>query len=505
MRTVTILLDSLNKHFLTCYKDRPFRLPAFERLAAKSHVFDNHWVGSLPCMPARRDLFTGRLEFLERGWGPLEPFDVTFIKQLKNKDVYTHMITDHYHYFESAGNHYCQQFDTFDFIRGQEFDQWQGDVEKDIKFYPTKEDYDNDPYSDGQRRYGIYSSQYEKNKAAFKEEFPVETVFGNACEWLRRNREQDDWFLMVETFDPHEPFDAPQRFKEMAGAIDDDVLYNWSAYNYTYEPENAVENLKNHYVANLLYADHCLGKMLDCFDELDIWDDTMIILTTDHGHMVGEHNFAGKNIMPLYNEIAAIPLFIHTPGQSEQTRRPQLTQVTDLFPTILDYYNVPYNEKRLHGSAIPLCDGCESDGVHSIRENLLFGVFGANVNITDGEYTYFRAHVNADNQPKYCYTAVPSTYRAPHNGDEEMFKTIECGRFLNYTNHPVFKVPSYAVFLNDRFMQFCGEDRLYNLKLDPCQENNLVGEDIEQIYIKMMKKEMQKLDAPQEQYVRLGL
>jgi hypothetical protein len=49
--------------------------PQIARLAERSVVCDNHWTGSLPCMPARRELMTGRHNFLERGWGSLEPFD----------------------------------------------------------------------------------------------------------------------------------------------------------------------------------------------------------------------------------------------------------------------------------------------------------------------------------------------------------------------------------------------------------------------------------------------
>ena len=52
--------------------------PNFDRLAERAVTFDSHYVGSMPCMPARRDMQTGRLDFLHRSWGPLEPFDNSF-------------------------------------------------------------------------------------------------------------------------------------------------------------------------------------------------------------------------------------------------------------------------------------------------------------------------------------------------------------------------------------------------------------------------------------------
>lgn len=51
------------------------RGPNFDRFARRAVTFDKHYVGSLPCMPARRDIHTGRLNFMHRSWGPLEPFD----------------------------------------------------------------------------------------------------------------------------------------------------------------------------------------------------------------------------------------------------------------------------------------------------------------------------------------------------------------------------------------------------------------------------------------------
>ena len=72
MRTIFVLFDSLNRSALGCYGGL-IDTPNFDRLAAKSTIFDNHYIGSMPCMPARRDMHTGRLNFLHRSWGPLEP------------------------------------------------------------------------------------------------------------------------------------------------------------------------------------------------------------------------------------------------------------------------------------------------------------------------------------------------------------------------------------------------------------------------------------------------
>ena len=83
MKTVFLMFDSVNRLMLEPYGGFFLETPNFKRLAERSVTFDNHYVGSMPCMPARRDMQTGRLSFLHRSWGPLEPFDNSFPVSLK--------------------------------------------------------------------------------------------------------------------------------------------------------------------------------------------------------------------------------------------------------------------------------------------------------------------------------------------------------------------------------------------------------------------------------------
>ena len=123
MKTTLLLFDSLPLKSLSCYGGS-HPTPNFDRLAAQSLKFNRHFVGSLPCMPARRDLQTGRLNFLHRSWGPLEPFDISATGLMRKAGIYSHLVTDHYHYFENGGATYHTAFDSWDFIRGQEADPW---------------------------------------------------------------------------------------------------------------------------------------------------------------------------------------------------------------------------------------------------------------------------------------------------------------------------------------------------------------------------------------------
>jgi len=109
MKAIMLMYDSLNRRFLPPYGDQEVHAPNFRRLAERTVTFDNCYVGSMPCMPARRELHTGRYNFLHRSWGPLEPFDLSMPEILRHHGVSTHLISDHQHYWEDGGATYHQR------------------------------------------------------------------------------------------------------------------------------------------------------------------------------------------------------------------------------------------------------------------------------------------------------------------------------------------------------------------------------------------------------------
>ena len=129
MRAITVMYDSLNRKYLPNYGDNLSIMPNFRRLAKKTVTFDNFYVGSLPCIPARRELHTGRYNFLHRCWGPLEPFDDSIASILGKNGIYTHCVTDHAHYWQEGGSTYHTKFASCEMIRGQEGDFWKGETE----------------------------------------------------------------------------------------------------------------------------------------------------------------------------------------------------------------------------------------------------------------------------------------------------------------------------------------------------------------------------------------
>ena len=82
----------------------------------------------MPCMPARRELHTGRYNFLHTFWTPMHPYDDSVISRMKAAGIYTHIATDHFHYWEDGGSGYLTKFDSHEIVRGQQGDPWKAQV-----------------------------------------------------------------------------------------------------------------------------------------------------------------------------------------------------------------------------------------------------------------------------------------------------------------------------------------------------------------------------------------
>ncbi|WP_238368666.1 sulfatase [Mesobacterium pallidum] len=427
MRTIFVLFDSLNRTALGAYGKSAIPTPNFDRFAARSVTFDTHYVGSLPCMPARRDMHTGRLNFTHRPWGPLEPFDNSYARLLSTAGVYSHLISDHLHYFENGGWGYAQAFDSWDFVRGQEYDP------KTVMTVPPvqriRERFDSRHYpTDGMEegktatRWNLQQDVWKRSRHAInriepweEDEFPTARCFARAFDFLDRNKANDDWFLQLECFDPHEPFDAPDRFKEMFATGYNGPVLNWPLYERCTESAEEVAEIRANYAALVAMCDEYFGRLLDWMDANDAWQDTTLILTTDHGFLLGEHEWWAKNRMPYYEEISHIPMMIAHPDHAARggARVGALTQTTDLMPTILGLHDVPVPpEVRAH-SVLPLLDGGTSG-----RETAILGMFAGPVCVTDGRFTYFLFPGSADPSSLPLYTLMPSHL-------EEMFSIAE--------------------------------------------------------------------------------
>ncbi|MEZ4710999.1 MAG: sulfatase [Caldilineaceae bacterium] len=494
MKAIMVMFDTLNRHMLPPYGCEWTHAPNFQRLAQRTVTFDNSYVGSMPCMPARRELHTGRYNFLHRSWGPLEPFDDSMPELLKNSGVYTHLVTDHQHYFEDGGAGYHERYNSWEFLRGQEGDAWIGRVaDPDAPETLTKLPPGMPSWVSNLRRQDWVNRAYITDESMM----PQAQTFARGLEFIEANHQQDNWFLQLETFDPHEPFFTPQKYKDLYPHAYDGPHFDWPPYARVQETPEQVDHMRYEYAALLSMCDAYLGKVLDLMDELNLWEDTMLIVNTDHGFLLGEHDWWAKMVQPLYQEVAHTPLFIWDPRCRRQGERcDALVQTIDLAPTLLEFFGVA---RPADMQGVPLRDAIAHNA--PTREAALFGGHGCHVNVTDGRYVYMRAPAREENTPLYEYTLMPTHMRAPF-APAEFQETELVEPFSFMKDCRVMKIPARG-WAGRSYFQF--GTLLYDVTADPRQEQPLNDPLVEQRMIEHLVRLMRANEAPVEQYERLGL
>ena len=242
-------------------------------------------------------------------------------------------------------------------------------------------------------------------------------------------------------------------------------------------------------------CDAHLGKLLDFLDAHDMWKDTALIVNTDHGFLLGEHDFLGKNFSPLYDELAHLPFFLHLPGQ-EGGSCDALAATVDIAPTLLDLFGCsaePMGE--MDGtSLLPALEG------KTIHDTVLFGVHGSYTCCTDGHTVYMKADA-APGAPLYEYTMMPTNMRGYFSAEQmEAAELVPGGRFTN--GLPCLRMPARSFYRAYAF-----GDRLYDLDNDPGQQQDLSGSDASRVdaWNQKLCAALEQAQAPEEEFRRLGL
>lgn len=431
---------------------------------------------------------------LWRPWGPLEHDDPKLPKLLESAGYSTAIVTDHYHYWEHTVSGYLQCFQSTEMIRGHEADTWQPAIPEGQplpKWVQIVEAYR-----------GQEARQYYANVKDFKDEtdfFPAK-VFTGAARWLTAHAHEAPFFLQVESYDVHEPWDVPEPYASMYGDPSLRDIYNiWPPYHYRerfdrFMAQTSPEELafiRSQYAAKLTMVDHWLGELLNTVDSLNLWADTCIIIASDHGHDIGQHGKLGKQF-PHYDTHAHIPLWIwhpQYPGNEQAIFR--LTTTVDLFATILDTMGVDVAEHSHSRSLLPMLRGDASNA----REALLYGTFGQGVCVTDGDWTVFKAPEQDDGLFMYSTLLYKSLL---YKG--ELKPPVDQGYFIPHVRFPQWKVPVEFALWNR-------QNYLFNRRDDPQQDQNLWQDNPAQRtrMLDLARHLLETEGAPPEQFERLGL
>jgi arylsulfatase A-like enzyme len=331
---------------------------------------------------------------------------------------------------------------------------------------------------------------------------PQPQTFKAGLEFIEKNADADNWFLQIETFDPHEPFFSHRKYHDLYNEMphDPDLHFDWPYYQEVTEGNDEVAHIRREYAALLSQCDAYLGDVLDAMDKHDLWNDTLLVVWTDHGFMLGEHNCWAKLWMPFYEEIAHTPFWVHDPRAPDAagTRRQSLVQpAIDLAPTLLDFFGVESTPDMIGKS---LAQTVAADA--PVREAGIFGTFGAPVNVTDGRYVYMHGPKTEDNQPLFNYTQMPTVMRGflPLN----QLRSMEIAPPFSFTKGcPTMKIPARGGMMRD--LKMVMETQLWDVQSDPQQTAPMSDSNVKAQMTAHLTRLLGECDAPSEQYERLGL
>ena len=493
---VVILLDSLNRHMIGNYGGTEFETPNINRFAERAVRFNRHFTGSLPCMPARHDILCGALDFLWKPWGSIELWEAPITAHLREKNVNTMLFTDHPHLFETGGENYHTDFYAWEYLRGHEGDPWKSRPDPSWMGAPAL------PAS---KR----PAHYDESRTWFRSEldFPGPNTMNATANWLNDNANHHDRFLVyVDEFDPHEPFDTPAPWVNCYDQTWKGEQLIWPPYGVRNIERGVIteregQHIRCNYGSKLSMIDHWLGKVLDTIDQNDMWDDTMVILCTDHGHYLGEKDIWGKPGVPQYEPLGHTPLYIAYPGIDSFEVEALSTNV-DINATLCDLFDVTMQHDTHGVSLLPLLSGQQE----SVREWALGGIFGNWVQVYDGHRKYARAPVD-DGFPLSLWSNRWSTM--PVKRINPPWPMPDDRAVLDYmpgANIPVIRQTFQAGDLLPYWVHpRVGEHHLYDINIDPNEDENRLGKQDEKDMLELLNEGMRAVNAPDEQFQRLGI
>ncbi len=348
----------------------PMHTPSLDAFAREAVLFANAYPESLPTLPVRRALHTGNRTWPFRDWVPqkgdtvraygwqrIPEEQVTLAEVLEHEGYRSGFFTDAYHQFKPSMN-FHRGFSQFGWIRGHERDAYASPslarMDDVLAHQPVLPDWAKQPSAmrpleidrAGQPGINAMIRQHLANASERKseEDFLGPQVFRSGMKWLEENNSSvtgQPFFLCLDSFDPHEPWDPPLYYAAMydpdfvPGRDGREIISpRYGASDYLSERE--LRRMRALYAGEVTMVDHWFGRLLQKVRDVGEWDSTCIVFLADHGHQLGEHGLTGKVSSGLYPELIDIPLFIkHPTGEAAGSRVDAFVYNLDTFTTAL--------------------------------------------------------------------------------------------------------------------------------------------------------------------------
>jgi len=402
---IFICADTFRADYLGCYGNGEIQTPNLDRLANDGVVFESVYAEGLPTINARRVYMTGRHLFpkwearehkgdhlsWQPGWHALDEEDVTLAEVLQQAGYTTAFVTDVYHMFKPTGN-FHRGFDSWQWIRGQEQDRYLTGPQEDVNFKP----YVRDGAYQRRRFQGLEQYLLNVGRRKSEEDYFAAQVMRTAADWVSDNLSNQPFFMWVDCFDPHEPWDPPKEFADMymPGYTGREPIVGAKTVDEL--PPEEFERTKALYAGEVTFVDKWIGHLLDRLDSSGLMDDTIIAFTSDHGTLLGEGGLIHKSHYMLIRPEVRLPFIVRHPGKQFAGKRvSSLVHAPDFMPTFLRLLGVDVPE-RVTGKDIWPLVAADAGLIH----DEIVTAYGYYASIRNSEWNYIIRYAENDRAPE---------------------------------------------------------------------------------------------------------
>jgi len=378
MKVIYVMADTFRRDHMGAYGNDWIRTPNLDKLAARSALFENAYIGSFPTIPNRRDTLLGKgdLGLPFNRWKRFEDDEVTLPERLADKKVPSMLIID-------TANNVCRGMNMFKGYtawicnRGQEGDPYWLDANVPLEF-PVP------PHLiryDAERWHQVLVNRAHRK---IETDWFAPGTYQMALEWLERNYQRDDFFLWIDTFDPHEPWDPPKWYTDIYDPGYKGRVFDGPTYGLRKKmgiTDRELKHLRALYAGEVTMVDACMGRLMETLERLGILDDVLLVFTSDHGTMLdgpGDNGLICKpntigadgmvmsaggpmkqpaQYFPIFQNVARVPLAIKLPQMTKGKRIKAAVQPWDMTATILDAFKIRPPSELIGESLLPLIDG----------------------------------------------------------------------------------------------------------------------------------------------------
>jgi arylsulfatase A-like enzyme len=355
MNVVVVVMDSLRADHV--YGPRA-RTDAMNKVMQQGLRFTNAYPEGMPTIPARRAIMEGRRTFPFRGWKPRwddlppqpgwEPVGrggEMWTEVLRRNGWTTGYITDNPHLLLPVHKRFRAKFDRVELVDGQvplrrrpKRKVSQREIDRHLP--PSMRDGRAEP------RMAAYLAVNPRDRS--EKDYLAARVFRESMGWIEWARAQQPFALVIDSFDAHEPWDAPRRLVDLYGPPRADGVEpiqpfptpsaKWRELELS---QGLLRRMRQLYAAEVSLVDTWLGRFLDRLANLGLEENTLVVLVSDHGVLLGEYGWVGKRYSEMHQALTHVPMMIrHPAGKAKGQASNYYASTHDIGPTVLSMVGV---------------------------------------------------------------------------------------------------------------------------------------------------------------------